>query len=90
MVERRGGTVLTHDGGAEDSPSLLPGLVARAAVVLFAVDCFSHDAAGSIKRACRDRAILFVPLRAAGLAALLRALETVAAHKRDAAAARPI
>jgi hypothetical protein len=71
LVERRGGTLLAHDGGVEESTTLLPGLVARADLILFPVDCVSHDAAGTVKRCCREADKRFVPLRSAGLAGVL-------------------
>ncbi|KMO42787.1 hypothetical protein VQ02_02340 [Methylobacterium variabile] len=71
LVERRGGILLAHDGGVEESATLLPGLVARADLVLFPVDCVSHDAAGTVKRCCREADKRFVALRSASLAGVL-------------------
>ena len=44
-AERLGATLLHHDGGIEHHPTLLAGLSSRADVVLFPVDCISHEAA---------------------------------------------
>ena len=77
LVARRGGHLLTHDGGADDSPILLAGLVAQADAVLFPVDCVSHDAVGTIKRSCRERDTPFRPLRSASLAGLVAAIDTL-------------
>ena len=74
LVSQTGGLLLDHDGGVEDSPALLAGLISRADLVLFPVDCVSHDAVGHIKRACRDGDRPYVPLRSAGLAAALAML----------------
>lgn len=74
FIERCGGQLLTHDGGVDETTTLLPGLVSRASAVLLPVDCVSHDAMGLVKRACHDSQIPFVPLRSASLAAMITAL----------------
>jgi hypothetical protein len=74
LVERMGGGFAHHDGGVEHSTTLLPGLVARADVVLFPVDCISHLAMGTIKRHCRQAGKRFMPLRTASLASCLSGL----------------
>ena len=43
---------LHHDGGIEDRSGLLAGLVSRADVVMFPVDCVSHEPS-AVKRLCR-------------------------------------
>ena len=75
--------LLSHDGGVEDSPTLLPGLVSQADVAFFPVDCVSHHAAGQVKRLCREAAKPFVPLRTSSLASFAAA---VGAMGRAAAA----
>jgi hypothetical protein len=72
--ERLGATFLHHDGGIENHPNLLPGLTSRADLVLFPVDCISHDAAHMVKLLCRQAAKRFVPLRSASATSLLAAL----------------
>lgn len=69
-----GGTLLCHDGGRHDHPSLLPGLVSQADRVAFPVDCVSHDAALAVKRLCRQLGKPWLPLRSAGLGSFLAAL----------------
>jgi len=54
LVERTGARFLHHDGGIEHSSSLLPGLISRADVLLFPIDCISHDAVATLKRLCRQ------------------------------------
>jgi hypothetical protein len=54
VVRELGGTLLTHDGGVEESTSLLPNLVGQADLAFFPVDCVSHRAMGQVKRYCRD------------------------------------
>jgi hypothetical protein len=79
LSEDRGATLLHHDGGIEHNPDLLAGLTSRADVVLFPVDCISHDAALMIKRLCRQMARRFVPLRSASATSFLAALRTLSA-----------
>ena len=89
IVARRGGALLTHDGGVEDNPALLPGLISRADAAFFPVDCVSHTAAGQVKKHCRDAGKPFVPLRSASLASFIAALAAneFSARPQDAAAA---
>ena len=73
-LEAAGGTLLCHDGGRHDQPSLLPGLISQADRVAFPVDCVSHDAAMAAKRLCRQLGKPWLPLRSAGLGSFLAAL----------------
>jgi hypothetical protein len=79
LIERRGGTLLHHDGGLENHPTLLPGLTSRADMVLFPVDCISHDAAQAVKALCQQAGKRFVPLRSSSITSLAAALQTTAA-----------
>ncbi|TWF54645.1 uncharacterized protein DUF2325 [Neorhizobium alkalisoli] len=63
-----------HDGGMEDSTTLLPAAVQQADLVLFPVDHISHTATGIIKRLCRESGKTYIPLRSAGLASFLTAI----------------
>ncbi len=74
VAERLGATLLHHDGGVESHPTLLPGLVSRSDLVVFPVDCISHDAALMVKALCRNSSKRFIPLRSASMASLLTAL----------------
>jgi hypothetical protein len=74
LVERSGGRFLHHDAGLEHNATLLPGLVSRADIVVFPVDCISHDAAGAIKRSCGQLHKRYVPLRTSSLTCLMSAL----------------
>ena len=69
-----GGTLLHHDGGLEESLSLLPGLISKAEIVFFPVDFVSHQAVILIKRHCNQLAVPFVPLHRSGVAGFLRAI----------------
>lgn len=82
LVEQQGGRLIHHDGGVEGRSGLLPGLVSRADVVAFPVDCISHEATGILKRTCRHAGKPCLALRSAGLgslALLLERLDTEAA-----------
>ena len=74
LSESRGAELLHHDGGIEHHPDLLAGLTSRADIVLFPVDCVSHDAALMVKRLCRQAGKRFIPLRSAGATSFLAAL----------------
>ncbi|WP_431284554.1 DUF2325 domain-containing protein [Humitalea sp. 24SJ18S-53] len=67
------GAALLHFD-AEQGSATLPGLVGRADLVVFPVDCVSHDAALGVKRLCRQLGRPFQPLRSTGAASLLAAL----------------
>ena len=69
---RFGAKLVHHD--AEQGSALLPGLVNRADLVVFPVDCVSHDAALSVKRLCRQAGRRFLPLRSSGVTSLAAAL----------------
>jgi hypothetical protein len=77
LVESSGGQFLNHDGGLEQSLGQLPGLVSRADIVFFPADCVSHAAVATIKRACRQTATPYAPLRSASLTCLMAALPTL-------------
>jgi hypothetical protein len=85
LVERHGGRFLHHDGGIEHSAALLPGLVSRADISLFPVDCVSHDSVAVIKRVCRQAGKPYVPLRTSSLACLAAALTAFEQHNAQAA-----
>jgi predicted transcriptional regulator len=70
----RGAAFLHHDGGIEDNGLMLAGLVNRADLVLFPVDCVSHAAVGTVKRACRNAGKTYLPLRSAAVTSFIAAL----------------
>jgi len=78
MVERLGCRFNHHDGGVESSPAELHGKLATADVVLCPVDCVSHDACLTVKKACKHTMKPFLMLRSSGLSALARSLEQLA------------
>ncbi|MGU3540012.1 DUF2325 domain-containing protein [Methylobacterium sp. A54F] len=78
LTTARGGLLLSHDGGLEESLSLLPGLIGRSDLVLFPVDCVSHEATGLVKRWCETAGRPYRPLRSASFASFVRAMEPIA------------
>ena len=74
FADRSAIELLHHDGGIEDRTGLLAGLISRADVACFPVDCVSHDAAASVKRLCRQAGKPYVPLRSVGIGSLLAGL----------------
>ena len=74
LVERGDGQFIHHDGGIEHAVTLVPGLVGRADLVVFPVDCVSHNAMTSAKRACQQLNKPYVALRTSSLACLLSLL----------------
>lgn len=74
-VVATGARFLHHDGGLDESTSLLPSLIGRADVVAFPVDCISHNAMFTVKRLCKQAGKSFVPLPSGGLAGVLRLLK---------------
>src|SRR4051812_17758074 len=81
LVERTGARFLHHDGGIEHSSSLLPGFISRADVLLFPIDCISHDAVATLKRLCRQLEKPYLPLRTASLATLASSLAGMVTSK---------
>jgi len=70
----RGGKLLHHDGGIEDNDLILAGMVSRADIIFFPVDCVSHGAVGTVKRACRSEGKRYVPLRSAAVTSFIAGL----------------
>lgn len=77
LVELANGELLHHDGGLEHSAALLPGLISRADLAVFPVDCVSHDAVAALKRTCRQLGKRYVPLRTSSLASLLAGITMI-------------
>jgi hypothetical protein len=81
LAEQWGANFVHHDGGIDDRSGLLESQVASAGVVLFPIDCVSHNAVAVIKRASRRVGKRFVPLRSSGLTSFVTALRTLAAQQ---------
>jgi hypothetical protein len=78
FADRAGIALLHHDGGVEERPGLLAGLISRADAACFPVDCVSHDAVAAVKRLCRQADKPYLPLRSAGLGSLMTGLAKLA------------
>lgn len=74
LSERASARFLYLDGGVDERSGLLPGLVSRADIALFPVDCVSHEAALLVKRLCRQAGKAWIPLRSASVTAFLAAV----------------
>jgi hypothetical protein len=74
LAEGVGVQFLHHDGGIDDRSGLLAGLVGRADIVMFPVDCVSHEAAGIVKRLCRQTAKPYLALRSTAASSFIAAL----------------
>ena len=82
-AEQSGARFLHHDGGIEDRGGLLAGSVGRADIVMFPVDCVSHDAVATVKRLCRQTAKPYVPLRSTGMSSFIAALLNCKENNHD-------
>ncbi|MCW5604394.1 MAG: DUF2325 domain-containing protein [Burkholderiales bacterium] len=76
LFERASASLVHHDGGIEQNGDLLAGLVSKADIAVFPIDCISHAAAQSLKRLCRQAGKPFVPLRTSGLASFLSGIKS--------------
>lgn len=77
LVEKYGGKFIHHDGGKEESRSILPKMLTNADVVLCPVDCVSHDACNCVKKICKRYQKPFVMMRSSGLASLAKGLNGI-------------
>jgi hypothetical protein len=87
LSQRAAARFLHHDGGIDERSGLLPGLISRADIALFPVDCVSHEAALMVKRLCRQAGKPWLPLRTASITAFLAAF---APMRRAVAEARGV
>ena len=67
LAEKRGATLLHHDGGIDDRSGLLAAQVARADLVLFPVDCVKPRRRRVVKRVSRQISKPDVASRSSGL-----------------------
>lgn len=86
LVSNAGGTLLLHDGGIEERKGLLETMLPRASMVLFPVDCISHNAMHIIKRVCERHAIACHPLRSASVASFVELIGRLEAEEQAIAA----
>jgi len=77
-VAAAGGELLSHDGGIEDRKGMLSTLLPRAQLVVFPVDCISHNAMHVTRQLAERAGIPCHPLRTASVGSfveLMRRLE---------------
>ena len=83
LVERGNGQFVHHDGGIEDRRGLIASAISKADLVLFPVDCVSHDAVFNLKRLCRQAGKPFQALRTSSIASFVTALVTGIGERAD-------
>ena len=74
LIECANGEFIHHDGGIEDRRGLLISAVNKADLVIFPVDCVSHDAALGLKRLCQQAGKPYRPVRSASVSSFLAAV----------------
>lgn len=79
MMAAAGGELLVHDGGIEDRRGLLATMLPRAQMVVFPVDCISHNAMHVTKLSCARLGIDCHPLRTASVASFVELMQRLAA-----------
>lgn len=84
LVERHGGEFLHHDGGREESLGAVTRALGTVDAVLCPVDCVSHAACLMVKRACKNMAKPFVPLRSSGLSSFVKGLRSLQSPRSPA------
>lgn len=80
LLAAAGGELLVHDGGIEDRQSLLATMLARACLVVFPVDCISHNAMHIAKQAGARQHNPCHPLRSASVASFVALMQKLAAQ----------
>jgi len=80
LVAAAGGELLLHDGGVEERTGVLDAMLPRADMVVFPVDCISHNAMHLIKRGCERHAIDYHPVRSASVASFVELTARLAAQ----------
>jgi hypothetical protein len=83
MVATAGGELLVHDGGIEDRHGLLATMLPRAQMVVFPIDCISHNAMHVAKQACARRGIACHPIRSASVASFVALMQRLATDGRE-------
>ncbi len=78
LVASAGGELLVHDGGIEDRRGMLAAMLPQAHMVVFPVDCISHNAMHVTKQACARLDIPCHPLRTASVASFVELMQRLA------------
>jgi hypothetical protein len=90
MVATAGGELLVHDGGIEDRHGMLATMLPRAQMVVFPIDCISHNAMHVAKQACARRGIACHPIRSASVASFVALMQRLATDGHTGAQAAPV
>lgn len=77
IVASAGGELLLHDGGVEDRKGLLASTLARAKLLVFPVDCVSHNAMHIAKQMAARAGIPCYPIRRASVAAFTELMHQI-------------
>ncbi len=78
LVERLGGRFAHHDGGLEDNPRVLDGVLSAADAVICQAGCISHGAYWKLKDHCKRKGKPCVYLKGAGVSSFVRGISEVA------------
>ena len=78
LVERLGGRFAHHDGGLEDNPRFLDGVLSAADAVICQAGCISHGAYWKLKDHCKRTGKPCVYLKGAGVSSFVRGISEVA------------
>jgi hypothetical protein len=78
LVERAGGTIVTHDGGVEQRKGQFAASLPGADLVVFPVDCVDHDSVATLKRLCERHGVTYRALRSASVASFVAAIAELA------------
>lgn len=81
LVAAAGGVLLVHDGGVEDRRGLLAAMLPRASLVVFPVDCISHNAMHVAKQTCARQGTACHPLRSASVASFVELIQRLYLEK---------
>jgi hypothetical protein len=77
LVAAAGGELLVHDGGIEDRKGMLASMLPRAQLVVFPVDCISHNAMHTARQLAERNGIPCHPVRTAGIASFVELMHRV-------------
>jgi hypothetical protein len=78
LVEVMNGTCVHHDGGQEQSMTVLQNLVPRADIIVCFLNCVSHDASKCVKKSFKSEKQRIIMLKNSGLSSFKRELEKYA------------
>ena len=80
LVRNWNGILDHHDGGIDQSMRELNQAISKADVVVFPIDCVSHNAVNRVKQICNHTMKPFAPLRSTGLGSLILGLQNGLKH----------